>query len=384
MSVYLDHAATTAMRPSARAAMEPYLGELFANPSGSHRLAREARRAVDDARDRIARCVGAKPGEIVFTSGGTEADNAAVLGAVRAHGGVAVCPAAEHHAVLHCVEHVGGTIVGVGTAGAVEPAALADALDELSSSGGRVSVVSAMAVNNEVGSVTDLAAVAAVVRRRAPGALLHTDAVQAACWLPLDQIWPHVDLLALSAHKFGGPKGVGILVVRDGVHIEPLVFGGGQERDRRSGTHHVAGIVGAAVALDETTSERVTTNERIGRLRARLFEGISQRVDGVHDTIGPDAGVPGILHLCIEGVESEALLFVLDRAGVCASAASACAAGAAEPSHVLAAMGVPRTLADGALRLSFGHATDTAEVDRAVEVVAEAIVRLRAVARGAS
>jgi cysteine desulfurase len=359
------------MRPEAVAAMLPCLDEQFANPSGSHAFARRARRRVDDARDVVASVVGCLPGEVVFTSGGTEADNHAVLGAVRRHGGRAVCPAAEHHAVLHAVEHVGGTVVGVGADGAVDLDGLAGALDA------STTVVSVMAVNNEVGTICDLAAVSQVVRERAPGALVHTDAVQAVSWLDLRAIWPHVDLLSLSAHKFGGPKGVGVLVIRDGVVLEPLLFGGGQERDRRSGTQNVPGIVAAAEALRLTDRDRAVECEHIAALRDRLVAHLATNSSGVACTVEPTRSVPGILHLCVEQVESEALLFLLDQAGVCASAASACASGAMEPSHVLAAMGVGRERAKGALRLSLGHTTTQHDIDRAADVLIDAIVRLR-------
>ena len=370
---YLDHAATSPLRPEARAAMEPFGDAVYANPSGAHRFAREARRAVDEARDEIAALVGCAPGEVVFTSGGTEADNAAVLGAVRRHGGTALCPAAEHHAVLHCVEHTSGVVTAVDSLGRTDPDRLAAVLADIDDP----AVVSVMAVNNETGVVNDLASVSAAVRRSAPGAVLHTDAVQAACWLDLRALWPHVDAMSLSSHKFGGPKGAGVLVVRDGVRLEPLLMGGGQERDRRSGTHNVAGIVGTAAALREIDRHRTTECERIARLRDRLVVGITDRVEGASATLPAGAAVPGIAHLCIEGIENEALLFLLDRDGICASAASACASGAMEPSHVLAAMGVPMERARGSLRLSFGHTTTVTEVDAAVEAVTAAATRLR-------
>ena len=357
--------------------MEPFGDAVFANPSGAHRSAREARRAVDEARDEIAALVGCAPGEVVFTSGGTEADNAAVLGAVRRHGGPAVCPASEHHAVLHCVEHTGGVVTGVDSLGRTDPGELAAVLADVAGP----AVVSVMAVNNETGVVNDLEAVSTAVRRAAPGAVLHTDAVQAACWLDLRGLWPHVDALSLSSHKFGGPKGAGVLVVRDGVHLEPLLMGGGQERDRRSGTLNVAGIVGTAVALRETDRHRAGECDRIARLRGRLVAGITSRVEGASTTLPVDAVVPGIAHLCLEGLENEALLFLLDRDGICASAASACASGAMEPSHVLAAMGVPPERARGSLRLSLGHTTTETEVDAAVAAVEAAAMRLRESAR---
>lgn len=368
--VYLDHAATTPMRDDAVAAMLPFLGERFANPSGSHRLARDARRAVDEARDEVAAAIGCQPGEVVFTGGGTESDNLAIAGSVAA-GGRAVCPAAEHHGVLHVVEHHGGTVVGVDAAGRVDLDQLADALDP------DVAVVGVMAVNNEVGSVNDLAAVREVVTAGAPDALLHTDAVQAPCWLDLRRVWATVDLLALSGHKFGGPKGVGVLVQREGAVVAPQILGGGQERDRRSGTHNVGGIAALAAALTATDAERDAECARLAALRDRLVAGILGAVDGAGETVPPAAKVAGSAHLMFEGVENEALLFLLDEAGVCASAASACAAGAMDPSHVLAAMGVDRAWAGGALRLSLGRTTTSADVDTAVEVVTAAVTRLR-------
>lgn len=361
------------MRPEAVEAMLPFFSERFANPSGSHRFAREARAAVDDARDDVAAVLGCAPGEVVFTSGGTEGDNTAVLGVVAQRGGVPVCPAAEHHAVLAPVEQLHGVEVAVSATGAVDLDALADALRSRPD----VSVVSVMAVNNEVGTVNDLAAVAAVVRECAPGAVLHTDAVQAPCWIDLRTVTPLVDMLSLSAHKFGGPKGVGVLVTKQGVRYRPMVIGGGQERELRSGTHNVAGIVALAAALRATDAERDVEQVRLRALRDALVDRLGEALDGVHETVPRDVKVAGSAHVCIEGIENEALLFLLDEAGVCASAASACAAGAMEPSHVLAAMGVPRSMAFGALRLTLGRTTTEADVDRGLEAVVDAVRRLR-------
>ncbi len=372
---YLDHAATTPMRPQAVAAMMPFLSERFANPSGSHRFAREARRAIDEARDVVAGLIGCQPGEIIFTGGGTEADNTAVLGAVARRGGTAVCSATEHHAVLECVQQIGGHVVGVSASGMVDLDALAATLDAAPDA----TVVSVMAVNNEVGTINDLAAVRKVVRRHAPKAQLHTDAVQATSWLDLRAITPHVDFLSLSAHKFGGPKGVGLLVAREGAQFAPTLIGGGQEGERRSGTHNVGGIVAMAEALRITDANRDVDVARIGPLRDRLIDGLVACVSGVHETVARDRKVAGSAHVCIESVENEALLFMLDEACVCASAAAACAAGAMEPSHVLAAMGVSRDLALGAVRFSLGVTTTEADVDRCIEVVAEAVQRLRRV-----
>jgi cysteine desulfurase len=366
---YLDHAASTPMRRRAVDEMMPFLSDRYANPSGSHRFARDARRAVDEARDRVADVLGVAPGEVVFTSCGTESDNTVLAGV----DGVAVCPAVEHHAVLHPVEHrPNGVVVGVDPTGHVDLDQLAAACSDPG-----VGVVSVMAVNNEVGTVTDLAAVAEIVRERAPHAVLHTDAVQAPCWLDLREITPLVDAMSLSGHKFGGPKGVGVLTVRAGVSIRPLIVGGGQERERRSGTHNVAGIVAFAGALAETDADRAAENARLAGLRDRLVDSLTDRLDGVVETVPRSHKVAGSAHVCIEGIENEALLYLLDEAEVCASAASACASGAMEPSHVLAAMGVDRALALGALRLTLGHTTDVDDVDRAVDVVTDAVRRLR-------
>ena len=364
---YLDHAATTPMREVAVDAMLPFLSERFANPSGSHRFSRDARRAIDESRDRIAELMGVGPGEVVFLGCGTEADNQAIAGVA----GVAVCPAAEHHAVLHPVEARGGRVVGVDAGGHVDLDRLADVLDD------RTGVVSVMAVNNEVGTVTDLAAVSELVRDRAPRAVLHTDAVQAPCWLDLRTIAPLVDCMSFSAHKFGGPKGVGVLTIRDGIGVDPLLIGGGQERDRRSGTHNVAGIVAMTAALAATDAERASENHRLAGLRDELVDGLVDGLEGVTETVPRGRKVAGSAHVCIAGIESESLLFLLDEAEVCASAASACASGAMDPSHVLAAMGIDRTVAAGALRLSLGHPTTSADIGRALDVVVDSVGRLR-------
>ena len=376
---YLDHAATTPLRPEARAAMAPFVdGDgPYANPSGGHALARAARKAVDDARESVADVLGCAPGEVVFTSGGTEADNHAVLGAVRRRGGRAVGTTVEHHAVLHPVEHLGGRLVGVDGAGVVDLVGLEAALVTDDDGGERVSVVSVMAANNEVGTIQPLLRVTRLVSKRAPDAYVHTDAVQGAAWLDLSVVAKHCHLMSISAHKFGGPKGVGVLVVRDGVELEPLLFGGGQERDRRSGTHNVAGIVGLAAALVATASQRDDADTRVRALRDRLLDELLARVPGLHETVPRDAKVAGAAHVCVEGVESEALLYLLEREGVYASAASSCASGAMEPSHVLQAMGVPKELAAGALRLTLGFASSEADIDRALEVVPAAVAHLR-------
>lgn len=326
---------------------------------------------LDDARDALADFLGALPGEVVFTSGGTESDNLAVRGVIERSGGVAVCSAIEHHAVSAPVEALGGRLVRVTAAGQLDLDALSDALDE------SVTLVSVMLVNNETGIVQPLAEVADVVRVRAPRALLHTDAVQAAPHFDLASLASCADLVSVSAHKFGGPVGFGALVVREGRKLAPLLLGGGQERERRSGTSNVVGAVGAAAAARAAGAARPDETRRLGAMRARLAEGVCS-IEGVHEAGGP--GVPrspAIVDVYIEGVESEELLFLLDEAGVAASAASSCASGALDPSHVLAAMGVPRDLARGSLRLSIGWSTSEAEIDVALQAVVDAVGRLR-------
>lgn len=370
---YLDHAATAPLRPEAAAAIAEQHARPVGNPSGSHRLARASRQVVDEARDVVAGCLGCHPSEVVFTSGGTEADNLAVAGVVGARPGTAVCSAVEHHAVLHPVEALGGRTAPVRPDGTVDVDGLAEALR---TSPEPVSLVSVMLVNNETGMIQPLEAVADVVARHAPGAVLHTDAVQAVPWLDAAATAPAA-LVSVSAHKLGGPAGVGALVVRDGTPLRPQLLGGGQERERRSGTSDVAGIAGFAAALAATVAERAATVERVGRLRDRLADGLLATVPGTRETGARDQKVAGSCHLLFDRVESEALLVLLDQQGICAAAASSCASGALEPSHVLAAMGISRSAAQGSLRLSLGAGTTAADIEHALAVVPAAVARLR-------
>ena len=379
---YFDHAASTPVHPEVIEAMREYFDGCYANPTGAHRMARDARRATDDARDVLAEALGARPGEIVFCGSGTEADNLAVFGAAAASGGTVVCTAVEHPAVLRPVEQLGGRVVGVDRHGALDLDALAAALDD------SVRLVSVMLANNETGVVYPLGEVAEVLRRHAPHAVLHTDAVQAFPWLDVASLAAPADLISVSAHKFGGPKGVGALVVREPVALQAQLVGGGQESERRSGTPNVTGIVGMARAATITLADRAEVVARVSRLRDRLADGLRALVPGVVESgVHPTSGtlspvdrsgkVAGSCHLCFEGVESEALLFLLEREGVYASAASACASGAEHPSHVLAAMGYPRSLAQGSLRLSLGAASSEREVDVALAVLPGAVAQLR-------
>lgn len=360
---YLDCAASMPVRPEAVAELTRVLTELPGNPSGAHAAARAARRTLDDARDVLADVLGCGPGDVVVTSGGTEADNLAVLGT----GSPVVRSAVEHPAVRDAAPDA--RVAPVDATGRVDLDRLADLLDP------DVRLVSVMLVNNEVGTIQPLDEVAALVRERAPQALLHTDAVQAVCWLDVAKAATDADLISVSAHKFGGPKGVGALVVRPGVRLDARQVGGGQERERRSGTQNVAGASAMAVAARLTADRRDDDLRRITALRDRLADGLLAAVPDSLLTVEDRAA--GFCHLCFPGVEAEALLFLLDQAGIAASAASSCASGAAEPSAVLAAMGVPRELAAGSLRLSLGWATTDADVDLALEAVPAAVAALR-------
>jgi cysteine desulfurase len=369
--IYLDHAATTPMRAEAVAAMMPFLTTRFANPSGSHRASRDVRKAIDEARDVVAECLGCEPGEVVFTGCGTEADSLAINGIITRHGGTAVTVSTEHHAVLHAVEHLKGTIVGVDAFGVVDMAALEAALTP------ETRIVSVMLVNNEVGTIQPMRRITRMVSKRAPHAVVHTDAIQALTWVDVAEDAKHAHLIAISAHKFGGPKGVGALVIRKGTTVAPMLLGGGQERDLRSGTHNVAGIVAMAEAMRLTVAERASTVARVGALRDRLVDGLLAAVSHTIETVPREMKIAGSAHVCFGGIENEALLYLLDRAGLCASAASACASGAMDPSHVLAAMGVPRERANGALRLSLGTATTDRDIDRALAIIPPAVAQLR-------
>lgn len=385
---YLDWAASTPMRASALDAMIAAAREGYGNPTGAHHRARVGRRIVDDARDHVADAVGAEPSEIIFCGSGTEADNLAVFGAHAVASGHVACSAVEHHAVLHPVEHLGGTVIGVDGAGQLD-------LDQLRSIANLdLAVVSVMLANNETGVVQRLDAIRSILDEHAPQALLHTDAVQAFPWLDVVELAAPADLISLSGHKFGGPKGVGVLVVRSNAKIKAQTLGGGQEFELRSGTHNVAGIAAFGVAAQAMAAERAETVQRVGALRDRLVTGIKaalpDTIESARDPLSsqpspaqqlaPVEKVAGSAHVCFPGIESEALLFTLERVGIYASAASSCASGAQDPSHVLAAMGYPRELAAGSLRMSLGFGTTDADIDRALTIIPEAVHTLRAAA----
>jgi cysteine desulfurase len=375
--IYLDHAATTPLRPEAREAMEPFLGGVYGNPSSLHAVGQEARRALDDARDRVAAALGARAEEVVFTSGGTEADNMALVGRFltererRPH---LVTVATEHHAVLDACRFLEGlgaevTLLPVDGEGSVDPDDVRRALTS------RTGLVSVMHANNEIGTVSPLAEIAAITREA--GVPLHTDAVQTVGALPLDLATLGVDLLSLSAHKFYGPKGAGALLVRRGTRLQPLQQGGGQERGRRAGTENLAGIVGMARALELALAEREAEAARQAALRDRLIGGIRAVVPDVLLNGHPTRRLPNNANLAFPGLEAEVLLLNLDLEGVAASAGSACTAGSLEPSHVVQALGRPPEIVRGSLRLTLGQGTTAEEIDIVIDRLGGIVSRLR-------
>jgi cysteine desulfurase len=378
---YLDYAATTPLLEEVLEAMLPYQRGLYGNPSSVYRLGRESKKGMEEAREQVAAAIGAQPSEIVFTGGGTEADNMAVKGAVmknRSRGSHVITTAVEHHAVLHSAEWLERqgfrvTFLPVDGDGVVDLGALEAALSS------ETILVSIMLVNNEVGTIEPVAEAARLVHDRSR-ALVHTDAVQGLGKIPVDVGALGVDLASFAAHKIGGPKGVGALFVRRRTPVEAILHGGGQERDLRSGTPNVAGIVGlgaaAAIAAAEVEAEAV----RLGALRDRLEAGILGALEGVRVNGGGAPRVPGTLSVCIEGVEGESMLLMFDAREIAASSGSACTSGSLDPSHVLLAMGVPPQLAHGSLRLSLGRGTVEEDVDAVLKVLPEIVARLRAIA----
>jgi cysteine desulfurase len=367
LSSYLDNAATTPVRTNALAAMLPFLRENFGNPSGIYRSGRFARRAVDDARDEIATFCGCEPGEIVFTSGGTEADNLAIQGVGARGSGPIVTTTIEHHAVLNPARRNGARLVGATSEGIVDLGALEDALDD------SVALVSVMAVNNELGTVQPIADVVDTVRRLAPDALVHTDAVQAAPWFDLAELCGGCDLVSISAHKIGGPKGVGALVIRKRARgkLLPIVVGGGQERSMRPGTENVAGIVGMAAAAREAVRDRAEGAARVRRLRDRFLDELAVSTKVV-ETVPRPSTAPGFAHVRFPGLLAEELLVMLDERGVAASAGSACSSGALEPSHVLVAIGWPSGAAREGVRFTLGESTTDDEITHALGAIEDA------------
>lgn len=371
---YLDHAASGPVCPEAAAAMQPWLSERFGNPSGVHRVARAARAAVDEARDAIAMALGVDPSGVTFTSGGTEADNLAVLGALSARPGPVVVSAVEHPAVMEAAAASGMDVrvAPVQRDGLLDLDGLRLVLDR------DVALVSVQLANHETGVIQPLGEIARLIRRLSPRALFHTDAVQAAPWLDLADAAAGADLVAISGHKVGGPQGVGALVARRHPALHAILHGGGQERELRSGTHNVAGIVGLGAAVTVASTARPRVRAAVQVLRDDLARRLTQAIPGSVETAVGVPRLPGHLHLRVPGAESEALLVLLDEAGVCASAGAACASGALDPSPVLLAMGIPKEEALSSLRLTLAGTTTAAEVGLAATAVPAAVARLRA------
>ncbi len=379
--VYLDYAATTPVDPRVRAAMLPFLSdEIFGNPSSVHAFGQAARRAVDASRDTLAQAVGARASEIYFTSGGTEADNTALLGVLlagrergRDH---LVTTAIEHHAVLDCArfaQNVLGfrvTFVPVDGEGLVNPEAVREAVSD------KTALVSVMHANNEIGTIQPVADIAAVAR--AAGAYFHTDAVQTFGQMPLDVNDLGADLLTLSAHKIYGPKGVGALVVRQGTRFTPWLHGGQQEREKRAGTENAAGIVGFGKAVELLAEWRKPEAERLAGLRDGFLAAVRARLPCVRLNGHPTRRLPNNVNLSFPGADGEGLLLGLDFAGVAASSGSACASGSIEPSHVLLALGLPLDVARSAVRFTLGRQTTAEELARAAGIVANVAASVRA------
>ena len=371
---YLDHAASTPTRPEVVETMMPWFTQHPGNPSGAHQQAREARRAVDEARDAVAALVGADSSEVVFTSGGTEADNLAIDGVLRAKGGTPICTATEHPAVLEPVRGSGGMIVPTDQLGQINLETFTETLDSVDN----ISIVSAMTANNETGIINPVTDIAALLQERSPKTFLHTDAVQATAWLDLVKHCEGAHLVSITGHKFGGPKGAGALIVKKGVPFAATQRGGGQERERRSGTQNVPAIVGLGKAAQLIMNERETLASRINALRDRLEEELIALVPDTFRTLPQDSNrTPQIAHLCFKGVESESLLFLLEQEGIAASAASSCASGAQQASHVLHAMGIDYETAAGSIRLSLGWTTTEEEINHALTVIPAAVTQLR-------
>lgn len=379
--VYADNAATTPMSESVFEAMKPYLTEHYGNPSSLYRIGREARRAMTEARMKVARALNAKdPSEIVFTGGGSQADNLAIRGYVKGRSARGkkhiITSKIEHHAVLYTCEALEKegypvTYLDVDAQGHVDLEQLGSVITD------QTALVTIMAANNEIGTIQNLKAISEIAH--AHGAVFHTDAVQAVGHMPLDVQEMGIDMLSLSAHKFRGPKGIGALYVRRGIALEPLVYGGGQERGLASGTENVAGMVGLGQAIEDATGAHL--DEKMGyvkKLTDRLVKGIMDTIPYTHYTGDPVNRLPGTASFVFEAIEGEGLILRLDHAGICGSTGSACSTGSLDPSHVLMAIGLPHEIAHGSLRLTLGEQNTEEDVDYLIENVAKVVEGLRA------
>ena len=382
-TVYLDHAGTTPMDPKVLESMLPYFTELYGNPSSIHTVGQEARYALDMAREKVANILHSRTGEVVFTSGGTESDNAAIHGAAIAlqeTGNHIITSSVEHHAVLHSCQYLENmglevTYLPVDEFGMVHADAVYNAISD------RTTLVTIMYGNNEIGTVNPIAEISQAVKRRAQElertVLMHTDAVQAAGFLHLNVRELGVDMLSLSGHKFYGPKGTGVLYLRRGTPFLPQILGGGQERERRSGTENIPGIVGFSVGLELADAARDQLSDHCSSLRDRIIREIASKIPGSQLNGHPTQRLPNNVNFSFEGVEGEAILLGLDMAGIAASSGSACSSGSLEPSHVLLALGQSAELARGSLRITLGKENTEDEVDYLLEVVVDLVGRLR-------
>ena len=381
--IYLDHAGTTPTDPNVVEAMLPYFTQCYGNPSSIHTVGQEARFALDEARDRVAAVLNCRSREIVFTGGGTEADNEAIFGvatALQESGKHVVTSSAEHHAVLHACQHLETlgfevTYLPVDSYGMVQPESVYNAVT------GKTTLVTIMYANNEIGTVNPIADISRAIKRRA-GELgrtvaFHTDAVQAAGFLDLDVKTLGVDLMSLSGHKIYGPKGTGILFIRRTTPFLPLILGGGQERERRAGTENIPGIVGISAALEAANRQRLEHGAHCQALRDRIIEHITTQVPRVRLNGHPSQRLPNNVNFSFEGVEGEPVLLGLDMAGIAASSGSACSSGSLEPSHVLLALGQSAEVARGSLRITLGKYNSSEEVDYLLEKLPELIEKLR-------
>lgn len=377
MRIYADNAATTKMSRAAIDAMQSYMDELYGNPSSLYAFGQKAKEALEDARSRIAACLGCEARELTFTSGGSESDNqairsAAALGA-RKNKRHMISTAFEHHAVLHTLKRLESegfevTLLDVHENGLVTPEQVRDAIRP------DTCLVTIMYANNEIGTVQPISEIGAVCREA--GVLFHTDAVQAAGHLPIDVKAQNIDLLSLSAHKFHGPKGIGVLYARRGVALTNLIEGGAQERGKRAGTENIPSIMGMAAALEESCAHLTENAVRVSALRDKLIAGLSAIPHSVLNG-DPARRLPGNVNFCFEGIEGESLLLLLDDKGICASSGSACTSGSLDPSHVLLAIGRPHEIAHGSLRLTINEETTEAEVDYLIEAVWDVVSYLR-------
>ena len=382
-TVYLDHAGTTPLDSKVLEAMVPYFTQHFGNPSSLHSVGQEARYALDEARERVAGVLNCRSREIVFTAGGTESDNAAIHGvatALHETGNHIVTSSVEHHAVLHACQYLESqgfevTYLSVDADGMVQPEAVYNAINE------RTTLVSIMYGNNEIGTINPISEIAKSVKKRAEELsrtiVFHTDSVQAACYLSLDVSELGVDLLSLSGHKFHGPKGTGVLYMKRGSPYLPLIHGGGQERERRSGTENIPVIIGLSVALEAADTVREETSQRCAALRDRIIDSVLQQIPGSRLNGHATQRLPNNANFSFTGVEGEPILLGLDMAGIAASSGSACSSGSLEPSHVLLALGQSAEIARGSLRLTLGRDNTEDEVEYLLGVLVDLVQRLR-------